>query len=173
MSGGCRDIRAGVVKEATRRGLTGVSWGMLARFASPATMRSDFRNRACDAFRRRGSRRKAKEQFEPLSRRARSPSLSLRHSHISATARKLTRAPHPAFPPQTRSVLAGEGAGRGEDRCRAPLSPRSGERQGEGPGDWPQASKMRESASVLERRVGGKPGLSASGGAHDRPRGAA
>jgi hypothetical protein len=43
-----------------------------ARFALPATMRSNFRKRACAAFRRRGSRRKAREEFEPLSRRARS-----------------------------------------------------------------------------------------------------
>ena len=35
-------------------------------------------------------------------------------------------APHPASPR--------EDAGRGEERCRAPLSPQSGERQGEGPG---------------------------------------
>ena len=157
---GCRDIFPGLVKERLRRGLTGVSWGMLApfialavtfaaaqaavvptgavrsrdyrrfedksseclarrfplptldpstgeerrkllspflatahkaasaaqttycnaaaRFALPATMRSNFRKRACAAFRRRGSRRKAREEFEPLSRRARSLVLARR-----------------------------------------------------------------------------------------------
>jgi hypothetical protein len=50
----------------------------VARFASPATMRSNFRSRACDAFRRCGSRRKAREEFELLSRRARSLVLARR-----------------------------------------------------------------------------------------------
>ncbi|MGD0762787.1 MAG: ATP-dependent helicase HrpB [Roseiarcus sp.] len=128
--------RAGLAAEIavalTERGLGGDAVGLAQRL---------------DAFRRDPAPRAedARRLARSLASRATPFPARLRHSHISATARKLTQAPHPASLPQTRSVLAGEGAGRGEDRRRAPLAPHSGERQGEGPGDWPQALKMCES----------------------------